>query len=294
MVASQPDLFAHAGQMPATSDAAGWGEPERLKAPEPALIVDVAGFEGPLDLLLTLSRSQKVDLTRISILELADQYLAFIEAVQTTRLELAADYLVMAAWLAYLKSRLLLPDPPKDDEPSGEEMAAQLAFRLRRLEAMREASSKLTARPQLGRTMFARGQPEDIALQNRPVISASLFDLLTAYADHRQRKMLTRVEVARRSVWALADARAILERLVGQIADWTPIDGFLARYITVETRATVIASSFSASLELVREGRLELRQTGPFAPLFLRAAARAPGSDEPDGADIADRGGSST
>jgi segregation and condensation protein A len=283
MVSHQPDLFASAAVAPLAGDAAGWGEPERVRQSEPSLIVDVAGFEGPLDLLLALSRSQKVDLTRISILELADQYLAFIEAVQDTRLELAADYLVMAAWLAYLKSRLLLPDPPKDDEPTGAEMAAQLAFRLRRLEAMRQAASDLTQRPQLGKAMFRRGAPEDIALTSRPVISATLFDLLTAYADHRQRKMLTRVDVARRTVWGLADARAILERLVGLIGDWTPIDGFLARYITNETRATVIASSFSASLELVREGRLELRQTGPFAPLFLRAAARVPNSDEPDG-----------
>jgi segregation and condensation protein A len=149
-----------------------------------------------------------------------------------------------------------------------------------RLEAMREASAQLSDRPRLGRDVFARGMPEDISVTNRPLFTATLFDLLTAYADHRQRKMLTRVEVARRSVWSLAEARDILERLVGHFADWTPIDGYLARYMTKETRATVIASSFSASLELVREGRLELRQTEPFAPLFMRAANRAP--DVPD------------
>jgi segregation and condensation protein A len=281
MATSQIDLFANAGQPANATASSDWTGPERLRPEtEAALIVDVAGFEGPLDLLLTLSRAQKVDLTRISILELADQYLAFIEAVQTTRLELAADYLVMAAWLAYLKSRLLLPDPPRDDEPTGAEMAAALAFRLRRLEAMRAAAAQLTARPLLGRDVFARGAPEDIAVTSKPVLVASLFDLLTAYADHRQRKMLTRVEVPRRSVWSLASAREILERLVGHFHDWTPIDGFLARYMTLETRATVIASSFSASLELVREGRLELRQSGPFAPLYMRTAARAPGADE--------------
>jgi segregation and condensation protein A len=286
MATNQSDLFAKAGVSTVGGGASDWGGPERIPpVTEPALIVDVAGFEGPLDLLLTLSRSQKVDLTRISILELADQYIAFIEAVQTTRLELAADYLVMAAWLAYLKSRLLLPDPPKDDEPSGEELAASLAFRLRRLEAMREVARTLTTRNRLGRDVFARGQPEEIASANRPVLIATLFDLLTAYADHRQRKMLTSVQVARRSVWSLADARDILERLVGTFGDWTPIEGFLTRYMTRETRSTVIASSFSASLELVREGRLELRQAGPFAPLFLRAASRAP--DVPDDFDPA-------
>jgi len=275
MASSKPDLFAKTGAPQGAADVAGWDGPERRVPPaEQALIVDVAGFEGPLDLLLALSRSQKVDLARISILELADQYLAFIEAVETTRLELAADYLVMAAWLAYLKSRLLLPDPPKDDEPTGAEMAAALAFRLRRLEAMRAASAQLMAMPQLGRALFVRGAPEETAATSRPVLIASLFDLLTAYADHRQRKMLTSVQVARRSVWSLADARAILERLVGNFAEWTPIEGFLARHMTRETRSTVIASSFSASLELVREGRLELRQSGPFAPLFLRKAAR--------------------
>lgn len=280
MASTQADLFSAAGNLlaaeAASSDDAHWGAPERRSSDsEPALIVDVAGFEGPLDLLLTLSRSQKVDLTRISILELADQYLAFVEAVQSTRLELAADYLVMAAWLAYLKSRLLLPDPPKDDEPTGEEMAASLAFRLQRLEAMREAAKALTNRTRLGLDVFARGRPEDIASTRSATYTATLFDLLTAYADHRQRKMLTSVRVARRTVWSLAEARAILERLVGHFGDWTPIDGFLARYMTKDSRSTVIASSFSASLELVREGKIELRQTGPFAPLFLRSASRS-------------------
>jgi segregation and condensation protein A len=289
MVTDRSDLFAAAGLKPVAEAAAADDWDARAARPEtgPAFIIDVAGFEGPLDLLLTLARNQKVDLTRISILELADQYLAFVEEARTTRLELAADYLVMAAWLAYLKSRLLLPEPPRDDEPTGEELAAQLAFRLQRLEAMRAAGAALASLPRLGRDMFARGAPESICAALKPIWQASLFDLLTAYADHRQRKMLTSVRVARRAVWGLQDARDILERLVGGLSDWTPIDGFLSQYMTPDMRATVIASSFSASLELVREGRLELRQTHAFAPLFLRAATRGPDidiDDEPEGA----------
>ncbi|MEJ1159443.1 ScpA family protein [Prosthecomicrobium sp. N25] len=249
---------------------------------EPILVVDVAGFEGPLDLLLALARSQKVDLARISILALADQYLAYVEAARKTRLELAADYLVMAAWLAYLKSRLLLPSPAADDEPSGEELAAALAFRLQRLEAIRAAAGRLVNRNRLGREVFARGAPEPIALLRRDTWTASLYDLLSAYAGQRQRQMVTAVRVARRSVWALADAREILERLIGRIGDWTPIQSFLARYMSPEMRATVIASSFTASLELVREGRLEIRQAEPFAPLYIRPR-REEAPEDPDG-----------
>lgn len=287
-MASDPsDLFSAAGlplQAPQKADDWELGAPRT--EPDAALIIDVAGYEGPLDLLLTLARNQKVDLTRISILDLADQYLSFIEEARSTRLELAADYLVMAAWLAYLKSRLLLPEPPKDDEPTGEELAAQLAFRLQRLEAMREAGAALASRPRLGREIFARGMPESVSVAMKPIWQATLFDLLTAYADHRQRKMLTSVRVARRAVWGLQDAREILERLVGILDDWTPIDSFLADFMTPEMRATVIASSFSASLELVREGKLELRQTHAFAPIYLRNSTRGPDifPDEPEDA----------
>ena len=260
----------------ATASADAWEVEDQPRLPiedgEPKLIVDVAGFEGPLDLLLALSRAQKVDLSRISILELADQYLQFIEAVRTRRLELAADYLVMAAWLAYLKSRLLLPVPPKDDEPTGEELAAELARRLRRLEAMREAAVALMGRNRLGRDVFRRGMPELMVVENRPIFQATLYELLTAYADHRQRRMLTSVRVERRLVWGLQEAREVLERLVGELDDWTSLDGFLATYIPAEERATVLASSFSASLEMVREGQLELRQSRAFGTLYLRRA----------------------
>jgi segregation and condensation protein A len=244
---------------------------------EPKLVVDVDGFEGPLDLLLQLARSQKVDLTRISILALADQYLAFVEQARKLRLELAADYLVMAAWLAYLKSRLLLPEQGKAEEPSAEDMAQRLAFRLKRLEAMRTAAEQLMNRPQLGRDVFARGEPETIAHVRRSDWSATLYDLLSAYAAQRQKSALSMVRMAPRNVWSLSEARETLERLVGVDADWASLDHYLERYMgEPDKRATVLASSFSATLELVREGVLELHQGGAFSPIFLRRRTVAP------------------
>lgn len=243
---------------------------------EPSLVVDVDGFEGPLDLLLALARSQKVDLAKISILALADQYLSFIQEARRMRLELAADYLVMAAWLAYLKSRLLLPDIKDDeDELSGEELAAALAFRLRRLEAMRDAAARLMARPRLGQDVFARGDPEPVITIRHSSYDANLYDLLTAYASQRQRNSVTSVQVRKRSVWSLQEAKDMLARMLGQIVDWTPIESFLAEYFsTPEQRATVIASSFTASLEMVREGVLELRQSGAFTPIYIRPVVK--------------------
>jgi segregation and condensation protein A len=238
---------------------------------EPALVVDVDGFEGPLDLLLTLARNQKVDITRISILALAEQYLAYIEQIRRLRLELAADYLVMAAWLAYLKSRLLLPEAKGDDEPTGEELAAALAFRLRRLEAMRDAAAQLANANRLGRDVFARGMPEPVVVDRKSEHTATLFDLLSAYAAQRQKKAIAVVHVQARRVWSLQEAREVLVRMVGRIAEWTPLHVFVSPYlVTEEMRATVMASSFSASLELAREGRVDLRQTAPFAPLYMR------------------------
>ncbi len=242
----------------------------------PALVVDVDGYEGPLDLLLTLARNQKVDLARISILALAEQYLAFVNEARKLRLELAADYLVMAAWLAYLKSRLLLPAQKDDDEPSGEELAAALAFRLRRLEAMREAAARLMNRNRLGRDVFARGHPETASIVTRSEWDATIYDLLTAYAAQRQRRSVTSVRVQRRTVWALQDARALLTRLIGTTTDWTPIDSFLMEYLAIpEERTTIMASSFSASLELVKEGMIEIRQSGSFSPLYVRTRGTA-------------------
>lgn len=262
------EIGANGGRASAGDD---WSRPPRDDAAVETLIIDVDGFEGPLDLLLTLARNQKVDLAKISILALVDQYLAFVERMREGRLELAADYLVMAAWLTYLKSRLLLPLPPADDEPSGEELAAALAFRLRRLEAMRGVAAKLVARDRLGRDVFARGAPEPIGVSERVVWEASLYDFLSAYADNRQRTMVIPHRVVARAVWSLPQAREILERLIGSAAQWTAIDRLVAEFVTPEVRATVIASTFSASLELVREGRVELKQTDAFSPLMMRA-----------------------
>ena len=235
------------------------------------MIVDVEGFEGPLDLLLTLARQQKVDLAKISILALADQYLIFIEAARKVRLELAADYLVMAAWLAYLKSRLLLPEAAPGEGPSAEDMALALANRLRRLEAIREFANNMMERPQLGRDVFARGLPEPIAEIRKPEYSATLYDLLSAYAQQRQRSVLSRVRFKQRTVWSLAEARATLERLIGQSADWARVDSFLIQYVVEPAlAATVFASSFASALELVREGLAEIHQKELFSPIYMR------------------------
>ncbi len=247
------------------------GTAERATS-DPQLVVDVGGFEGPLDLLLTLARNQKVDLTGISILALVEQYLEFVTEARRMRLELAADYLVMAAWLAYLKSKLLLPEQKNDDEPTGEELAAALAFRLRRLEAMREVSEKLMSRNRLGQAVFRRGAPETMSVVHTSVWSATVYDLLSAYATQRQRQSVTSVRVIRRNVWSLQEAREILVRLVGQIGEWAPITSYLQDYLREEEDwATVVASTFSASLEMVREGEIELRQGEPFSPVYIRA-----------------------
>src|SRR5438046_8313186 len=238
---------------------------------EPALVVDVEGFEGPLDLLLALARQQKVDLAKISILALADQYLAFIEEARKLRLELAADYLVMAAWLAYLKSRLLLPEANAPEGQSAEDMAIALALRLKRLEVIRDVAQRLFGRPQLERDVFRRGQPEPIAHIKHPQYSATLYDLLSAYAQQRQRSALAHVRLAKRTVWSLAEAREALERLIGQSSDWARLDQFLLSYVVEPSFApTVLAACFASTLEMVREGVMEVHQQGAFAPIYVR------------------------
>jgi segregation and condensation protein A len=252
---------------------------------EPALVVDVEGFEGPLDLLLVLARQQKVDLAKISILALADQYLAFIEEARKLRLELAADYLVMAAWLAYLKSRLLLPETNAPEGQSAEDMAIALALRLKRLEAIRDVAERLFGRSQLDRDVFRRGQPEPIAHIKHPQYSATLYDLLSAYAQQRQKSALAHVRLAKRTVWSLAEAREALERLIGQSSDWARLDEFLIAYVVEPSlAATVFASSFASTLEMVREGVMEVHQQGAFAPLYVRKR-------QPSGNGVADAGG---
>lgn len=244
--------------------------PERTTS-EPELVVDVDGFEGPLDLLLHLARNQKVDLTQISVLELARQYLVFIERARALRLELAADYLVMAAWLAFLKSKLLIPEPKVEGEQTGEEMAAILQFRLKRLEAMRDSAARLINRNRLGRDVFARGMPEMVIVDKKSEYHASLYDLLTAYAQQRQRVAIDHVEIAKRAVWSLTEARELLRKLVGEMSDWTALDSYIAAYApTPQLRRTAIASAFAASLELVRERVVEIRQDAPFSTLYMR------------------------
>jgi segregation and condensation protein A len=247
-------------------------EPEDEDQP---LLVDLDGFAGPLDLLLQLARTQKVDITRISILALAEQYLVFIEDARRMKLELAADYLVMAAWLAYLKSRLLLPkDGNNDDEPPPEELAARLQFRLQRLQAMRDAAAKLMSRNRLGRDVFQRGWPEPVVVDRQLEWGDTLIDLLQAYAQRRQRAVAHRTyEIRRQPVWTLKEARIALERMLGQMDDWGRFDTYLVQYLVEpEKRRSVIASGFTASLELAREGVLEVRQEQHFDPIYMRRA----------------------
>jgi segregation and condensation protein A len=263
-------------------DALWQGEAERAES-EPSLLIDVQGFEGPLDLLLHLARNQRVDLSRISVLALAEQYLGFVEQAQALRLELAADYLVMAAWLAYLKSRLLIPKQQDDDGATGEELVASLQFRLKRLEAMRDASAKLVNRNRLGRDVFARGMPELVVVDRSSQFAASLSDLLTAYTSQRQRQAVSHVQIEKRAVWSLREARVALVRLMGVSGDWVSLDRFLIDYtLSPQERASALASSFAASLELVREGKLEVRQNAPFAPIYMRASGELNELDEGD------------
>jgi segregation and condensation protein A len=236
-----------------------------------AFVVDVGGFEGPLDLLLDLARRQKVDVSKISVLALAEQYLEFIAAARFLRIELAADYLVMAAWLAYLKSRLLLPQAAKDSEPEGAELAGALQLRLRRLEAIRAAADALVGRPRLGRDVFLRGLPEPVLPQGPPQWRASLYEFLSAYANRRQKQALTRVTVRQRFVWSLAQARDELEKLAGRALDWMVLDPYLAAFcVTPGICRTVTASTLSAALEMTREGVISIRQDKAFAPLWIK------------------------
>jgi segregation and condensation protein A len=248
---------------------------------EPAFTVDLDGFEGPLDLLLELARRQRVDLARISILALAEQYLRFVEAARKLRLEVAADYLVMAAWLAFLKSRLLLPAPSEPAEVDAPALAEGLAQRLRALAAIRKAGEYLMSRPRLGRDFFARGEPEaNVATSGRISYQANLYDLLAAYARQSQRHALARVRFKAREVWSLAEARQALTRLVGAQADWTAFDSFVLEACGAsDMRRSARASTFAASLELAREGKIEMRQEKAFAPIWLRPTDMRPGEE---------------
>jgi len=243
----------------------------------PALVVTLEGFEGPLDLLLDLARAQKVDIARISILSLVDQYLAVIEGARRVRLEIAADWLVMAAWLAWLKSRLLLPEDPEAEEDA-EALAEALANRLRELERMREAAAWLGGRPLLGRDTMARGAPERLVLEDRSALAADLPGLLRAYTDIARRALARRPYRPRpRRIWTVQDALSQLRRLVGSAPGWAELAGFLpeAEMDPTERRAA-LASTLVASLEMAKTGMAELRQDAPFAPILLRPQAGAP------------------
>ncbi|WP_294354964.1 ScpA family protein [uncultured Sphingomonas sp.] len=240
-----------------------------MAAPE-QLLLDLDGWEGPLDVLLSLARAQKVDLKQISILALVEQYLAYIERARRTRLELAADYLVMAAWLAYLKSALLLPRDPAV-EPDPEELALRLQLRLERLQAMREAGARLMARDRLGRDVFTRGAPEGLRTMRRSNWTAGLYDLISAYGRVSARTRPVMHVVQDREVMTLDAALERVAAMVGSVVDWQAIGRFLPEAASEQLRRSALASSFLAALELARQGRVELRQAEPFAPLYLRS-----------------------
>lgn len=257
-------------------DVSGWEAPnlEDAHAQGEAFVVALDGFEGPLDLLLALARTQKVDIAKIAILPLVEQYLAFIAQAHALKIEVAADYLVMAAWLAFLKSRLLLPREKDDGDTSAsaEELAQRLAFRLMRLDAMRNAAAQLVTRKRLDRDVFARGMPEIVRTTKDTTYTAEIYDLLKAYAEQRRRTVKVVHVVKARRVWSIKEARVKLERLVGADgADWRQLDMFLEQYLPKgEEERTALASSFGATLEMAREGLIEIRQDEPFAPIYMR------------------------
>lgn len=230
------------------------------------------GFEGPLDLLLALARNQKVDIAKISVLQLADQYLAFMNSARSKRLELAADYLVMAAWLIYFKSRLVLPQAETGPGPGVEEMAAALRWRLQQLQQMRNSAVRLMARDRLDRDVFARGAPEPVRVVRTRKYSDTLYDLLTAYSQQRIRVLGHRVlQMVRAPIFLVEEARARLERVLGQMPQWTLMVRYLPQgWATGDRRRTALASTFLAALELARDGRLEIRQMAPFGEIFLK------------------------
>lgn len=260
----------------ADSEPEEWSAAERVPAAErlagEALIVDVDGFEGPLDLLLTLSRTQKVDLRKISVLQLAEQYLIFVERARALRIELAADYLVMAAWLAFLKSRLLLPPEPGETGPSAEDLAAHLAFQLERLSAMREAAARLMGRDQLGRDFFARGLPETITRRTKISYEATLLDLMRAYARIRTRDEFRPYAFDRKDVYTLEDALERMRGLLGYAGEWSDLTSFMPDGwdASPARRRSATAAHFAAILELAKRGQVHIKQGETFAPLMIR------------------------
>lgn len=254
-------------------DAADVAPPEGADDSE-RLTIDIDGWEGPLDLLLTLARTQKVDLRQISILQLVEQYLGFIENARALKLELAADYLVMAAWLAYLKSALLLPKDPEID-PSPEELALRLQLRLERLNAMRESGARLMARDRIGRDIFLRGAPEGLRVVRTTAWDCNFFELLSAYGQIQARNAPVMHVVKRRAVMTLEEALDRVSAMLGHALDWTQLEAFLPPDAEPALRRSALASSFLAMLELAKQGRVELQQASSFAPLLVKRSAGA-------------------
>jgi segregation and condensation protein A len=247
-------------------------QPAPEAPPAAELVVDLGAYEGPIDVLLSLAREQKVDLTKISILKLAEQYLAFVAAARRLHLELAADYLVMAAWLAYLKSRMLLPEPQPDDEPSGAELAARLQLQLQRLEAMQLAGHRLMARPQFGRDMLDRGMPEGLRIVSRIKWDVSLYELLKAYGSGRARTAGAVLEIRAAELYSMDEALERLAALVGHVPDWRTLSSFLPEGLGEGVVGrSALAATFAASLEMVRSGKLQLRQDFAFGPIYVRS-----------------------
>jgi len=267
MIDAPPNSPKRADQEPFEAE-----QPDYEAAIEDNLVLDLDGFEGPIDVLLTLARTHKVDITKISILGLAEQYLVFIQRAHALQLEIAADYLVMAAWLAYLKSRLLLPSTDDEDEPSGVELAARLAFQLQRLEAMRKAAGEIMERPRLGQDFYARGEPEPLVVDTTKEFNATLYDLLTVYAVIRERQGASTLQISPAQLYSMDDALERLGKLLGHVPDWTTLSKFLPDNVDDELMMrSAIASTFAASLELTRQGKLQLNQSQTFAPIYMRA-----------------------
>lgn len=258
---------------PSADDIAAFEQTTQERVASEALLVDVDGFEGPLDVLLTLARTQKVDLRKISVLELSLQYLKFVEEAKKLRIELAADYLVMAAWLAFLKSRLLLPPDPSEEGPSAEELAAHLAFQLERLEAMRRSAAKLMARDQMGRDFFVRGIPENVSQNRKITYSATILDLMQAYAYIKTKDSFEPLHMRERdNLFTMEQALIRMRSLIGHAIEWGDLNQFLPDGWRDDPKflRSATASTFAASLELVKEGKLEIRQSEQFAPIQLR------------------------
>lgn len=242
-----------------------------IAAPGTELLLDVGGFEGPIDVLLSLARDQKVDLTQISILELADQYLIWVTEICRTNLELAADYLVMAAWLAYLKSRLLIPDMSNEEEPTGEEMAAALQFQLRRLEGMQDAGARMMARQQLGKDFFKRGDPERFGYNSTSIYEVSMYELLSAYGEHTHRSNVKTLHIQGSDLFSPDEAVKRLMGIIGKIPDWAQLDQFLPMELRGDIISrSAIASTFVATLQITKEGKMQIRQGGAFEPIFIK------------------------